>query len=163
MLSRILSFFTLLCLLLGLNAFDSPEPKAVVYKQVQRQKVSNKLIQNLRKSPRARKAVTFETGAYLRAKAGFKLFNYQNVTILVKDSKNTFGSSIQGKDIKYFKFKFDIVIVPICECNQGSDDCELLQDHQGAVECRGSICMDCVGGFDIFGGIDEIPEVISPW
>lgn len=159
---QFLSLFVLITMMMSLSAFQSPEPSAVAYQRVQRQKVSAKLVQNLRKSPRVQKAATIESG-FLKAKAGFKLYNYNNVTILLKDPDNKFKSSLQGKDIKYFKFKFDIIIVPICVCNEGSDDCELIPNHQGDVECRGSICTDCLGGFDIFTGSDDIPQVISPW
>ncbi|GAB4405114.1 MAG: hypothetical protein OHK0039_05900 [Bacteroidia bacterium] len=139
--------------LLSLTAFDAAGDKTVPYKRVQSAKVPASFYAKSQQQPRFKNALRYLENNRVAAKPGFKLYNYHNVSILVKDEGDKLDVVISGYDIDIIDTVGDFIIVAICACPDADedDDCTFVETQGGDIDCQGGACSDCRAGFEVWG------------
>jgi len=126
------------------------------FQRVQSAKISKKIMGALKKKrPGLLKALRPSDGT-IRSSAKIALFKAGGAILVV--SQSITGRNINVNIPKYEEVPVgmdgDNLIVAICQCQEGRDDCEFERLEDGSLgECFSTEgeCSDCRGGFEVWG------------
>lgn len=102
------------------------------------------------KHPRLYRAIKSE-GNSIKTKSRLKLYKADGLILVASGKLNGGPISVQYAEFPVGQIG-DVLVIAICQCDEGQDDCQFYEDNQGNIDClsAGGECSECDQGFEFF-------------
>lgn len=102
------------------------------------------------KHPKLYKAIKADRNS-IQTKNNIMLYKAEGIILLTAGKLKGGPISVQYEEFPAGQVG-DVLVVAICQCDEGRDDCQFYEDNQGNLEClsSGGECSECEQGFEFF-------------